>query len=441
MRSQRLGALIVALGVGAVGGCGDEPTSPQLAPSGAELGTAQIMSSDRTSLQEGIAHYTYDLKLGPGEFDVVELHRIVRERRPGDPVRTTDGIFLLPGAPNSWVQIFVGPLISSAAPWDQSVAIYLAQKGIDVWGADYAWAGVPMGTESFDFMRGWGVQKDVDFAYDALATARSIRRATGQGGGPLHLLGFSYGGPVGYGILGLETELPPGRRMVKGFIAVDAELKSDDPARRNDACGDASTHEAAIAGGEYANKRAAGLTTLASLAESAPDAPSPVNGSLTNWEFIMLATASGIPHFVGAYFDERGIPTGLRFTDPALWIDVIGETRPYWPRQATADVARSRCGQGRDPSFDDRFEESTVPILYVGAAGGAGPRGVYTASLTDTRDYSELLVRRLPESQRTLDFGHADLFTATDADTWVWEPIRAWLADHRENRTYPDRGR
>ena len=434
-------AVLVALTAAAMlAGCADEPAGPPLEPQIEQRVTAGVVGSERVSLGEGIVHHTWDLAMGSGEFDVVRLHRIVKERRPGDPVRTVDGVFLLPGAPNSWVQIFVEPLISAVPPWDQSVAIHLAQNDIDVWGIDYAWAQVPMGTTEFGFMQGWGVQRDIDHAYAALAKARSIRIATGQGNGPLHLLGFSYGGPVGYGLLGLETQRPPGQRMVKGFVAVDTELKFEDPDRRQAACESAAAFEATIADGTYENSFV-GLLALAGLAETAPDDPSPAVPGLTNREFILFATASGVPHFVGGTFDEAGVPTGLRFTEPALWIDVIQATRPYWPLQATADVARARCETGRDVAFDDHLDEINVPILYVGAAGGTALHGAYTASLTASRDYRELLVQRLPDSQRAFDFGHADLFTATDADAWVWQPIADWIVEHRENRRDPSRGR
>lgn len=416
--------------------CGDEATAPRLAPSVEQRSTA-IVDADRTALQDGIAHYTYDLALGPGEYDVVRLHRIVRERRPNDPARTVDGIFLLPGAPNGWTQIFVEPLISDVPRWDQSVAIFLAQNGIDVWGADYAWARVPMETSDFGFMQGWGIQRDIDSAYEALATARSIRVSTGQGNGRLHLLGFSYGGPVAYGIAGLETELPPGQRLVKGLVAVDTELKFEDPDRRAAACASAEVRDQAIDEGTYVDDFAVGLIMLARLAESAPDDPSPAVPGLTNLEFILNATASGIPHFVGGTFDESGVPTGLRFTEPALWLDVLQATRPYLPMKPGRDVGFARCESEVDVAFDDHLEDITVPILYVGAAGGTGLDGAYTASRTATRDYEEILVRRLPDSERMYDFGHADLFTATDADRFVWAPILDWLVAHRENRTFP----
>lgn len=418
------------------GACSDVPSDPMQAPAGRGQPDQTTAPTSRAPLQEGIVHYTYDLELGPGPYDVVELHRIVRERRPNRPARTVDGVFLLPGAPNSWTQIFVEPLVSEVPPWDQSVAIYLARNGIDVWGADYAWARVPMETEDFGFFQGWGIEKDIQFAHQALAAARSIRTSTGQGNGRLHLLGFSYGGPVAYGLAGLETQLPPGQRMVKGLIPVDTEVKFDDEDRREGACTSSGERAAAIESGTYHDDFAVGLIQLANLAESDPDADSPVPG-LSVWEFVLNATASGIPHFVGGTFDESGVPTGLRFTEPALWIDVLQATRPYWPMGPGVDVGYARCESEVDVAFDDHLGEITVPILYVGATGGTGDRGAYTASLTATRDYDELLVQLLPDSERQYDFGHADLFTASNAATHVWEPIREWIVDRRANRTHP----
>lgn len=440
----RISSVVLVLAVaGLLTACSDAPTGMDDAPvmdADRRLAVEPI-ASDRTELQDDIAHYTYDLELGPGPYDVVRLHRIVKERRPDDPVRTADGVFLLPGAPNSWTQIFVEPLVSDVPSWDRSIAIFLAKNSIDVWGIDYAWAQVPMGTSDFGFMQGWGVSKDVDFAYRALEAARSMRVSTGQGNGRLHLLGFSYGGPVAYGVAGRETRLPPGQRIVKGLVAVDTEVKFDDPARRAAACENADDFESDIAAGNYVNAAAAGLIGLANLAESQPDQPSsvpiPVPVELTNWEFILFATATGIPHFVGGEFDEAGVPTGLRFTEPALWIDVLQATRPYWPLQATADVARARCESDRDPTFDDHLGDIAVPILYVGSAGGAGLDGAYTASLTSARDYEEILVQVLSDSERAYDFGHADLFTASSAEFLAWEPILEWLEARRENRTHP----
>jgi hypothetical protein len=51
-------------------------------------------------------------------------------------------------------------------------------------------------------------------------------------------------------------------------------------------------------------------------------------------------------------------------------------------------------------------------------------------TLADT-DITKFNVQLLPDEQRALDFGHADLFLATDAQKLVWKPILDWLVAHR----------
>ena len=73
---------------------------------GVSAAQADILDYQRVELQDGIVHYTFDVDLGPDEFDTVRLHRIVREKREGKPVATIDGVFMLPGAPNFFEMIF-----------------------------------------------------------------------------------------------------------------------------------------------------------------------------------------------------------------------------------------------------------------------------------------------------------------------------------------------
>ena len=84
----------------------------------------EIVHSDRTLLGDDIAHYRYDVAMGPGKYDVVRIHRIVREKRPNKPVSTRDAVMLLPGNPNSFEGIFMAPMVtgvnemvSPVPPW------------------------------------------------------------------------------------------------------------------------------------------------------------------------------------------------------------------------------------------------------------------------------------------------------------------------------------
>ena len=39
--------------------------------------------SERIPLKDGIVHFRYDVTVGPGPFDAIRLHRVIKERQPG----------------------------------------------------------------------------------------------------------------------------------------------------------------------------------------------------------------------------------------------------------------------------------------------------------------------------------------------------------------------
>jgi hypothetical protein len=392
----------------------------------------EIVGSQRMVLQDGIVHYTFDVVLGPGPHDAIRLHRVVRERQPDQPVATVDGIFLLTGATNSFEMIFLQPAISSVPPWDQSIAVFLAKNDIDVWGMDFAWALVPPATADFGFMEGWDLQWEIDSVKVGLAAARSVRVATGQGNRRLHLLGFSYGVPVAYALAGQETLLPPGQRHVKGLVAVDFDFKVDDEGKRLAACANAANLEATIAGGTFEDNSGVLLKWFGDLAKFAPGEPSPFFGLLTNWQFALFVGALHDPwHFVGGEFAPFPIPIGLRFTEDELWVDLLRAAPPYMALAGSLDVARTRCDVD-DVPYDDHLGDVAVPILGVGAIGGAQPFH-HTASRTASGDVERFTVQLLSNAELPFDFGHADLFTATDAEVYFWQPLLEWIVAHRSN--------
>jgi hypothetical protein len=396
-----------------------------------------ITKMERTVLHDSIAHYRYDVRVGPGQFDMIRLHRVIREQQPNQPIRTVDALFMLTGAPNTFEMIFMEPLVSSIPRWDQSIAIFLAKNNVDVWGMDYAWALVPPETTDFNFMKEWGIAKDAEDTQAGLSVARQIREIPGQGHGQLHLLGFSWGVYVAYAVAGEETQTPPGHRNVKGLIPVDDSLKVNDAEWRLAACGVAADYQGLLDAGVYRDDSGVFLKQVANLAKSDPNGESPFAPPLTNLQFVLLAGAGSSPstfppywHFVGGYFDVSGVPTGLRFTEAALWVDVLRAAPPYYPMKANLDSAAAFCDEV-DVAIDDHLKEIAVPILYVGAGGGGGQSGYYTTSLTASKDITKFTVQLLPGDQRAFDFGHADLFTATNAESLTWRPILNWIVTHR----------
>jgi hypothetical protein len=69
-------------------------------------------------------------------------------------------------------------------------------------------------------------------------------------------------------------------------------------------------------------------------------------------------------------------------------------------------------------------------VLYIGAGGGFGEYGVYTTTLLGSTDVTSLIVSKVPATQRLIDYGHADLFLANDAEELVWAPMLEWIQAH-----------
>lgn len=379
-----------------------------------------ITGSQRSVVHEDIVHYRFDVTAGPGRFDAVRVHRVLREAQGSPAAGAAPGVVLLPGAPNLFEGIFMSPAVSAVPARDHSVAIYLAQNGIDVWGLDYGWLFVPAETTDFTFLKGWGVDKDTVHAQLALSVAHRIRTLTGQGAGPLHLLGFSYGGWIAYSVAGAEAEQPPGARLVSGLVAVDSDVKFAEDSPRAEACAKAARAGARLDAGSY--QIDAPFRTMGEQARSDATGPSPAQPGHTNLQAALeLGMAGG---FVTGIREEDGRPQRLSFTDDWLWVDLLRATPPYLPRQVMYDVFSGQCD---DPAlaraqFNGRLGKIAVSILHVDSAEYAGP-GQHTAALTASQDVSAHLVLQ-PQ------FGHADLFLARDAASAVWRPMLEWILAH-----------
>ena len=381
-----------------------------------------IWSADRTVVYEDVAHYRYRVQVGAGPFDMVQVHRVVREAEPWKPKRTAEGAFLLPGLPQFFEAIFMPPNVSDAAADDHSFAIYLAQNGIDVWGMDWGWDFVPGNATDFDFMAGWGVAKDAMHTEFAMSIARRIRTLTGQGNGRLHLLGFSYGVHVAYAVANSETQRPPGHRNVKGLIPVDNNFKvSAEGPRLNNCANAVAVKNNFLDQGIFQEQWP--FKFIGYLALNDPDGPSPIIGGLTNYDAALTLGIAG--SFVTGTF---GPPAALTFTDDRLFVDLIAGTPDFSTRQSAYDLYAVRCDDDviAPVSIDDHLAKISLPIFYVGKNAA---HGLYAATRTASTDISQLLVN--PPAYPNL--AHADLFLAPAAEDLVWFPILQWMLAHKEN--------
>lgn len=394
----------------------------------------------RRQLTPTVAEYSFTVRVGRGTYDVLGLHRVVRETAPSRPARAEDAVFFVHGDAWGFDAAFLASAASPSIPDSRALPVFLAERGVDVWGIDLRWTRVPAGTTDFSFMRDWGMEQNAGDVGIGIAVARGVRALTGSGLAKVYLLGWSRGGQIGYAYLNAETELPPILRQVKGFLPVDIYAKTNVPALRAAACTRLAAQRQALANGTFGDATGQLLGTIGNLAATAPAGASPILPGLTNCQAALVAGAATfnfmgglepvpVYHFAGGTFDASGLPSGLTFTEEAYWIDFLRGPSPFEPVRLLADAEEMMC-EADDVPFDDHFGDIRVPVLYVGADGGFGTYGLYSVSLLGSADKSSLIVDLRPPVDRLLDFGHADIFLATNARTLVWEPILAWIRDH-----------
>lgn len=409
---------------------------PDVPPTPAAAAAQSFSNVERRVLAGDVAEYSFKVRVGAGPYDEIGVHRVVKEIAPNVPVHAAKAVFLAPG--DIWN--FRAAFLTGAHP----LPVFLAENGVDVWGIDYRWTFVPASVTDLSFMANWGIEQDARDLGFALGIARFTRTMTGSGFGKLALLGWSRGGQIGYAYLDSETQLPPGLRQVSGFIPVDIYLKTDVPQLKAFACQRQQNTEATIAGGGVANPVGGLVATLGALAAADPNGSSILNGPPFNLPgynnrqagllvgeatFALLGGLEPAPfyHFTGGTFDPDGKPSGLLYSNEADLFGFEQGAAPFQPNRELEDADASTC-ESTDVPFDDHLGEITVPVLYVGAGGGFGEFGVYTTTLLGSTDVTTHIVSLA--SPRIVDFGHADLFLANNAQALVWQPILSWLQAH-----------
>ena len=457
MKSSLTCTLFLALSLAGLPASADTPASIQPRPADAKADMASLTKAaaanacssaacvvsgfERRQLVPGVAEYSFRLVTGPGAFDRIGIHRVVRESAPGRPAPRGPALMMAHGDVWDFDAAFLAAVDSPAAPNDLALPVFLAQRGVDVWGIDFGWTLVPGSTTDFSSFAGWGLERDARDLGIALTVARGVRALTGAGLGRIHLLGWSRGGQIGYVYLNGETQLPPLLRNAAGFIPVDIYFKVDVESFREAACTRAAATEALIAGGTLQSSVGGLVITLGQLATADPGGASPVFPGLNNRQAALLlgeATFNLFPpdqqivpfyHFTGGTFDANGLPSGLTYTAEPLYLDFLLGASPFQPQQELLDGDLAICEE-TDVPFDDHLGDIRVPVLYVGAGGGFGDFGIYTTTLLGSTDVETLVVQLEPDAARLFDFGHADIFNAANARTLVWQPILDWLQTH-----------
>ena len=381
-----------------------------------QLTTSSISDFSRTELGAGIAHYQFNVRMGEGEFDVVRIHRVVRESRAYHPIPTKGNVFMVHGAFTGFEGTFLTiGMESSDINAKTSAPFYLASKNIDVWGIDMGWTMVSNSTTDFSFMEGWGYEKDADHTRQAMSIARTVRGMTGQGFSALNLLGMSSGNTVAYAAANIETqENNMSKRHVKGIISIDNAFKVSD--------GDSGCVAAqdVIDSGALENTNGQFFQTVGYLAHELPNELSPIfgDGSTTNIQAFRLIFAIDAFGFGFKFF--AGDFGTLSISDEQRATRAVASYPHFMPNQLWSEIDAVNCSS-MNVTFDDHIDLISVPILYVGSEIGPGTAGEYTSSLTSSTDITNHIVS---------GFGHVDLWLAQDAVKLMWPELRNWIVNH-----------
>ncbi|RYZ39244.1 MAG: hypothetical protein EOO71_20770 [Myxococcaceae bacterium] len=414
------------------------------------------LTAKREPLGGSLAHYTWKVRVGTGAYDVVTVHRVVRESFPWFPARSTRAVFMVHGDLWAFVPAFLTNTRVSTMPADQSLAAYLASHDVDVWGLDLRWVGVPETETNFQFMANWHLETHVQDLGTGLAMADAVRRLSGGGSNNdrMFLAGWSRGATIGYAYLDAESQRPRAQRRVDGFIPIDMVLRfaPDATEQRGWACDRynallAARDEGRTEGGLLGPAPGTPVRLIGQLADDAPNAPSPLAAGLTgllstptNRQFAVIAAGATAAlfaplqpltpgyHLAGSTPDATGLPFQTAFTPEPTLFDYLQLAVPYQSLNEVVETEAQLCGL--DVPYDDHLKDVKVPVLYVGAGGGVGRYGEYSVRLLGSTDVTIHTVRNRPESQRALDYGHADLFLARDARARVWTPMLQWMQSH-----------
>src|SRR5260370_28682906 len=150
------------------------------------LATERIEQVTRQHIVDHIYEYSWVISTGNDQYHRVGVHRVVQEEN-GFPQHCDQAIFMVHGDDFAFNAAF---LRGGSSP--DSLPVFLARRGVDVWGIDLGWTLVPHNTTDFTFMRDWGLQRDIDDLEQALSFALSVRTQTGSPHNRLVLLGWSH---------------------------------------------------------------------------------------------------------------------------------------------------------------------------------------------------------------------------------------------------------
>lgn len=391
----------------------------------------RLLSITKEELKKNLVHYKAYFKVGSGEFDVIAVHRVVREPREGSPVPTVGAYLFVHGSAANFHSVAMVPLNG------EGLAVFLAERNVDVWGIDLRNVQIPGEVTDLSFAHDWGIGVQVKDTMFATRLARHVRSLNGQDSMGIILGGHSAGASVAYAVANAEAVLDTTQRDVIGIIPMEMVYKLPPSAA-------SQAQFSCIIQGAYTAMNNAGnilfdnlsWINTAKLGLTHPNDSSPYNPQMTNLQFVLDGTSalSFAPfyrfHKWSVSRDAAGLAIAGRYTSTEDILKVGVTSAVYQvPNSLIADFFGTSCTITDSP-YDDYLAQMTLPVLYVGAAGGFGRLGEYTPQLLGSTDVKTIMMQARPDDDAANDFGHMEPLTADEARSIVWEPMHTWIVEH-----------
>ncbi len=389
-----------------------------------------VASVTRDHVAGDVYHYDYALRVGAGPNAKLHVHRVVRERAPWIPRRTTNAVMMLHGDFATFTTNFAPSATGGG------ISAWLAERGVDVWGADRRWTTAPETAADLSDFAAMGIDQELDDVGAALTFARATRLITDGSMDRLTLIGFSRGGELAYFYTSREATRPLALRHVKGIVPLDvyASLSPADEELRQFFCSSAAQEYDLLAAGEVDVPNTFQIETGRGYL-AGPDDPSPYG--LTNRELMLLLVGQTYLFFPASPLYHLNAPvlaadeaTALRLASEPVVAHWLAESPPHQAMRESADTDALTCGEGPLPA-DVPLSRIRVPLFLIAAAGGYGDHAVFSTTQVSSPDVTTLVIRQLPAEREAEDFGHADLLFAPEAPALAWRPLLTWLHQHQ----------
>lgn len=385
----------------------------------------------REVLTGDIVHYSFQVKVGTGLYDNIGIHRVVKETKNGQPLKTKKNLFLQHGDSKDFTGMFLNGVRTPNVADDFGIAIFLARNDIDVWGIDQNWTLVPASVTDFTFMKDWGIDNQVSNLEMAMEIAQFARKFSGCGSNALNLSGYSSGVLTGYALLNKEAKLAKNKRVVAGFIPVDCIFKTNDQVTRDTWAAVYQSYKKMVDEGTYYEGQL--MIPIGQAARENPTGASEIFTGLNNLQAALYLTAMPmLPPLTFHYFAgiiESDLPVDVQYVTKDEMLDFLIDAVPFEADHFELDYTAIISDAVPVP-WDDNLSLITVPVFNVAAAGGMGDLTPYTTTLLGSTDVQNLVVRLHPAGEEATDFGHIDLFMAHNAEALVWTPILNWVTSH-----------